>query len=277
LRWSLRALFWCGGPYLLIVVWMMFNEASMIYFPPPRDDGDWEHPGLEIEDAQFTSADGTKLHGWYVEHPRPKAHVLLCHGNAEHVAYLGDLLRLYRDELQCSALAWDYRGYGKSEGTCDEQGILADGRAAQAWLAQRAGIRPGDVVIVGRSLGGGVAVDAAATVGARGLVLERTFTSMPDVAALHYPWLPVRLLMRTQYNSREKIAQYHGPLLMSHGTSDDVIPYEIGRQLFDAAPSKRKTFIAEAGYGHNDPHTRTYEQALAQFIAELPPLRESQE
>jgi fermentation-respiration switch protein FrsA (DUF1100 family) len=272
LRWGMRASLVCGVPYLLITVYLMINEEAMIYFPPPKDDGDWNHPDLKIEDAQFTSADGTKLHGWYVEHPNPKAHVLLCHGNAEHVAYLGDLLRFYRDELQCSALAWDYRGYGKSEGFPGEQGILADGRAAQAWLANRAGVRPQDVVLVGRSLGGGVAVDLAANGGARGLVLERTFTSMPDVAALHFPWLPVRLLMRTQYNSREKIARYHGPLLMTHGTADDVIPYDLGRELFDAAPGKQKNFIDERGRGHNDPHSSEYEQALLAFLAGLPPL-----
>lgn len=266
----LRLVRFCLVAYLLVMLLMMINEEAMIYFPPEHDPADWEHSGLDVEDAHFTSADGTRLHGWYLEHPQPKAHVLLCHGNAEDVAFMGPLLRYYRDELDCSALAWDYRGYGKSEGKPEEQGILEDGRAAQAWLAQRAGIRPQDVVIVGRSLGGGVAVDLAANVGARGLVLERTYTSMPDVASIHYPWLPVKLLMRTQYNSLVKIGRYQGPLLMSHGTADEVIPYELGQRLFDAAPSQPKTFVSEPGIGHNDPHSHQYEEALAKFLEGLP-------
>ena len=276
LRWwkwgPVRAVRLCCVAYLVVMLLLMINEESMIYFPPSHAPADWENPGLEVEDAHFTSADGTRLHGWYVEHPQPKAHVLLCHGNAEDVAYLAPLLRYYRDELHCSALAWDYRGYGQSEGAPEERGILEDGRAAQAWLAKRAGIRPQDVVLVGRSLGGGVAVDAAANQGARGLVLERTFTSMPDAAAIHFPWLPVRLLMRTQYNSLEKIGRYRGPLLVSHGTQDEVIPYELGQRLFDASPSDPKTFVSESGLGHNDGHSREYELALSKFLHELPPL-----
>ncbi|MEQ8785276.1 MAG: alpha/beta hydrolase [Pirellulaceae bacterium] len=264
------------GIYLAIVVVMMLNESSLLYFPPRREAADWERVTAPVEEAEFTSADGTRLHGWYLDHDDAQAHVLLCHGNAEDVADQEYWLRLYHDRFHVGVLAWDYRGYGKSEGEADEQGILADGRAAQAWLANRAGIEPREVVIVGRSLGGGVAVDLAASVGARGLVLERTFTSAPDVAAHHYPWLPVRLLMRTQYNSREKIGRYHGPLLMTHGTDDEVVPYAIGRELFDLAPSENKVFIEEPRGGHNSPFTETYLQALAKFFRELPPPAEQE-
>ena len=260
------------GIYLIVILLMMFLEESLIYFPPTQGSGNWNAASIGAEDAHFESSDGTKLHGWYVEHPQPRAHLLFCHGNAEDVAHLAGLLQIYRDEMQVSVLAFDYRGYGKSEGKPGEAGILADARAAQEWLAKRAGIRPQDVVIAGRSIGGGVAVDAAAHNGARGLVLERTFTSMPDAAAAIYPWLPVKLLMRSQYNSLEKIKNYHGPLLQSHGTADEVISYEIGRALFDAAPSTQKTFVSEEGMGHNDMYTGAYLDALKQFIAELPAL-----
>jgi fermentation-respiration switch protein FrsA (DUF1100 family) len=259
------------GVYLALVVVMMLNESNFIYFPPQRDAADWEDVPPSVEEAEFTSADGTRLHGWYLDHPDPKAHVLLCHGNAEDVADQEYWLRLYHNRFGVAVLAWDYRGYGKSGGQPDEQGILQDGRAAQAWLAERAGIEPEEVVIVGRSLGGAVAVDLAAEVGARGLVLERTFTSAPDVAAYHYPWLPVRMLMQTQYNSREKIRRYHGPLLMVHGDEDEVIPFAIGRELFETAPSESKTFIEEPGGGHNTPFTEPYLQALEEFFRELPP------
>src|SRR5208283_3409033 len=115
-----------------------------------------------------------------------------------------------------SVLVFDYRGYGKSEGKPDEPGVLADARAARTWLAQKSGVAENRVVLMGESLGGAVAVDLAAD-GARALILENTFSSMADVAAFHYPWAPVRLLMRTQFNSAAKIRSYRGPVFQSHG------------------------------------------------------------
>jgi fermentation-respiration switch protein FrsA (DUF1100 family) len=137
--------------------------------------------------------------------------------------------------------------------------VLADARAARAWLAQRAGIAENQIVLMGRSLGGGVAVDLAAADGARALVLESTFTSIPDVGQTMYPLLPMRLLMQTQFNSARKIANYHGPLLQSHGTADRVIPYSIACRLFDAA-NQPKQFVPIPGGDHNDPQTEEYYQ-----------------
>lgn len=277
LRTSARVLWFSIGVYLALVVVMMLKESDLIYFPPPRAAADWRAVRLPVEEAEFTSADGTRLHGWYLDHPDPRAHVLLCHGNAEDVLDQAPWLELYHDRFGVAVMAWDYRGYGKSEGQPEEKGILADGRAAQAWLARRAGIAPEEVVIVGRSLGGGVAVDLAAEVGARGLVLERTFTNMPEVAAHHYPWLPVRLLMHTQYNSGEKIVRYHGPLLMTHGDQDEVIPFRIGRELFEAAATPHKVFVKDPGGGHNSPFSEAYFEALDEFFRNLPPLSSSSE
>jgi fermentation-respiration switch protein FrsA (DUF1100 family) len=145
------------------------------------------------------------------------------------------VLRLYRDRLNASVLVFDYRGYGKSEGTPSEAGLLADARAARRWLAARTGVAERDIVVVGKSLGGGVAVDLAAKDGARALILESTFPSLPEVAAHHVPWLPTHWLMNTRLNSVAQIGNYHGPLLQSHGDADRTIPYEMGRKLFDAA------------------------------------------
>ena len=164
-------------------------------------------------------------------------------------------------------MGFDYRGYGRSEGTPSEAGVLADARAARTWLARRAGIGENQIVLMGRSLGGAVAVDLAAD-GARGLVLESTFTSMPEVGHAAMPWLPVRTLMQTQFNSLAKISNYHGPLLQSHGTADRLIPYAMGRQLFEGA-NEPKQFIAIAGGDHNDPQPTTITRRSSSFWGRL--------
>lgn len=238
---------------------------AFVYWPRPLPAGAAADP---YEDAAFTSADGTRLHGWFAEAQSPTAVVLYCHGNAGNVAGLRPLLRFYRAELGASVLAFDYRGYGRSEGTPGEAGVLADARAARAWLARRAGVAERDVVLVGRSLGGAVAVDLARD-GARGLVLESTFTSMPDVADHHLWPLPARNLISTRLDSLSKVGSYRGPLLQSHGTADTLVPFAMAERLH-AAANEPKRFVAVPGGGHNDPPTRDYLLALRDFVRDLP-------
>ena len=254
---------------LLIVVLFMIFEESMIFFPMRYPDGDWQPDGLAFEDAWFQAADGTRLHGWYVAHDNPRAVALFCHGNAGNITHRADMLQVLRDYVGVSVLIFDYRGYGRSKGKPNEPGVLADARAARAWLAKRAGIPEQEIVMMGRSLGGAVAVDLAAKDGARALVLESTFTSIPDLGAHLYPWLPVRLLVRTQLNAAEQIGGYHGPLLQSHGDADTIVPYRFGRRLFDAA-NQPKRFVTIPGRDHNDPQNRQYYEALINFLDGLP-------
>ncbi|MBS0207327.1 MAG: alpha/beta hydrolase [Planctomycetes bacterium] len=225
---------------------------------------------VPMEDAWFESADGTALHGWLARCAEPRAVVLYCHGNAGNISYLRSMLEDLTLNHQLTVLAFDYRGYGRSEGIPNEQGILDDARAARAWLAEHAGIGEREIVLMGRSLGGGVAVDLAAKDGARGLILESTFTSMPEVAAEHVKVLPLRSVMRTRLNSLAKIADYHGPLLQSHGDADRLIPYAMGRKLHEAAPGPKR-FVTITGGDHNDAQSTEYFQALDEFIASLPP------
>ena len=256
---------------LVILLAMLWLENSLLYRPTPYDGGaDWRPREFSVEDAHFQSADGTKLHGWYFHHPHPTAIVLYAHGNAGNVALWSDVGSQWRRELAVSILVFDYRGYGRSEGTPSEAGLMSDGRAARKWLAHRAGIAEPQIVLAGRSIGGGVAVDMAVD-GARGLILERTFTSVPDVAAVLYPWLPTKLLMRNRYDSLSKIKNYHGPLLMSHGDADSIVPMSLGRRLFEAA-NEPKEWILEQGHGHNDPPPPSFLKAVQRFLAGLPPM-----
>jgi len=245
---------------------MMLLERSLVYTAPPLEAGDWKAPNLTHEDLWFTSGDGTKLHGWFFPNANEKRAILYCHGNGEDVAAVGELAAEMGEQLQSAVFTFDYRGYGHSQGKPSERGCIADGDAAQHWLAQRMNIRPNGVVLMGRSLGSAVAVALAAENGARALVLQNAFSRMTDVAAAHYPWLPVRLVMADRYDNLAEIQKYTGPLFQSHGTSDDVIPIANARQLFDSSPSPGKKWIQHANLGHNSPLPAGYLKKLAAFL-----------
>jgi uncharacterized protein len=251
--------------FLVVILAAMLFEDSLIFFPTPYPDGEWHPVGLKFEDARFESADGTRLHGWYVPKKDARAAVLFCHGNAGNITGRAYILEILHNRVGVSTLIFDYRGYGRSEGKPSEAGVLADARAARRWLANREKIAESDVVLMGESIGGAVAVDLAARDGARALVLESTFNNLPDVAAYHYPMLPVRWAMRTRLDSETKIGAYHGPLLQSHGNADTIVPLEFGQRLF-AAANQPKQFLLYPGHDHNDPMPAQYYDRLAAFL-----------
>lgn len=254
--------------YAAAVVLLMFLENSLIFFPAPYPAGNWRPRGLQFEDAEFTASDGTLLHGWYVPHPKPRGAILFCHGNAGNITHREDILRRLHRVTGVSVLIFDYRGYGRSQGKPTESGVLADARAARDWLARREGLPAERLILMGESLGGAVAVILAAEGGARALILESTFTNLPDVAAHHFPWVPVRLLMRTRLDALSRIRDYRGPLFQSHGDQDTIVPYHLGRRLFEAA-NEPKQFVTFPGGDHNDLRDVDYYEKLGQFVAGL--------
>jgi fermentation-respiration switch protein FrsA (DUF1100 family) len=255
--------------YLLMLGALVVNETALVYPRPPVSQSLWKPPGLDYETVRFEAADGTRLRGWFFAHPQPRAHLLFCHGNASQVPDLAPELDALRERLQVSIFVFDYRGYGRSEGTPSEPGVIDDGSAAQAWLARRAGILPEEVVLFGRSLGGGVAVALAAQHGARALILDRTFDSLVDVAAAHYPWVPTRLLMRNRFPSAERIAGYQGPLLQLHGRRDQVVPFAAGRRLFAASRSADKEFLSAPRLDHFGPLPADFIGAIDRLLTRL--------
>lgn len=255
------------GVYVLFLVAMMFFETSLLFFPSRQARGGWDVLG--VERVRFEADDGTQLHGWFLEHPQPRAVLMFACGNAGNISHRAERFAHLRDAHRVSLLAFDYRGYGLSAGKPHERGLLLDARAARRWLAERTGVKETDIVLMGESLGGGVMVDLAARDGARGLILERTFTSLPDVGAYHYSFIPVRLLMRNRLDSLSKIGDYHGPLLICHGDADEIIPLSMGQRLFEAA-NEPKRFVLLPGLGHNDPLPGEWDEALDVFLASLP-------
>ena len=245
-------------------------EDAIVFRPRAYPHGDWT-PEPRTEDVWFDSTDGVRLNGWFAEPEgnQPRAVVLFTHGNGGNVAEQRQVIRLLRDQLNASVLVFDYRGYGRSGGIPTEAGLLDDARAARHWLAKRTGVRESDIVLVGHSLGGAVAVDLAAKDGARGLVLECTFSSLPDVATSQFPLFPYRSTMKLHFDSIAKIPAYRGPLLQVHGDGDRIVPEDVGRKLF-AAANEPKTFITVPGGSHNDYYSRDYIGALDRFLGSLP-------
>lgn len=242
-------------------------EHRLAFVPMRYPLGDWKPEEIQPEDAWIFAADGTKLHGWYVEHPQPRAVVLFCHGNAGNITFLAAMLDNLRLRHEVSVLAFDYRGYGRSEGRPSEEGLLQDARAARKWLAHRARIPEQEIVLMGQSLGGAVAIDLA-TDGARGLILASTFSSFPDVAQSHVI-VPVKSLTTIEFNSLEKIKDYPGPVLISHGDADEVVPFKQGHALYEAALGPKR-FVRIKNGTHNEKLPPEYWVALDRFLGELP-------
>lgn len=217
---------------------------------------------LETEDHQ-------RLEARYFVHPHPQAVALYCHGNVGTVDKWADLARRLSQQHRLSILVFDYRGYGRSTGVPYERGILRDAESARRWLATENGIEPSEIVLIGRSLGGAVAVDLAANGGARGLILESTFSSLPDVAERHAGWLLPAWNMTQRLNSAEKIKHYSGPLLQSHGTTDGLIPLSVAQALFENAPGPKR-FIVVPGGTHNDDHIQHCAEDREYFLRSLP-------
>jgi fermentation-respiration switch protein FrsA (DUF1100 family) len=217
-------------------------------------------PVEPIEIVTIRSADDTHLTGWYAE-PRPgMPTVLYFHGNAGNVSDRADRF----EQVVGSGfglLAASYRGYPGSGGSPSEAALFADGLKVFDWLAERTS----DIVIHGESLGTGVAIYVAAERQARALVLEAPYTAALDVASATYPWIPVSLLMRDPFLSREHITQVDEPVLILHGTADRVIPVEHGRKLFEATGEPKELVIVE-GAGHGDLWKRGLWPVVLQFL-----------
>ena len=235
--------------YLGAAIVLLFLQSRLMYHPVRELETTPGQSGLEFEDVFLTTSDGVKLHGWYVPAPNRKGVFLFFHGNAGNISHRVDSIGIFH-RIGYDVFIIDYRGYGRSEGKPTEKGTYRDAEAAWRYLTEQRGISPREIVIFGRSLGGAVAMELAAKHGPATIIVESGFTSAPDLAASTFPFFPVRWLCRFRYNSLERIASLHCPVLVIHSQDDDLIPFENGRRLFDAAPSPKQFLQIEGG--HND-------------------------
>ncbi|MDP1563440.1 MAG: alpha/beta hydrolase [Pirellulaceae bacterium] len=239
-------------------------DERLLFFPSKFPEGDWEPKDLKYEDVYFQAEDGTKLHAWYCPAENPRAVVLVAHGNAGHVASRASWLRYLQQKANVSVLMFDYRGYGRSEGTPTVEGVIQDATAARAKLCELANIKDSEMLLMGESLGGAIVVQLATKSAPRGLIVQSTFSSLRDVADAHYPQLSW-LVPPKKLDTAGSIANYQGPLLQSHGTADQTIPFSLGEKIFKNA-NEPKELVSIERAGHNDWMTDAYLKKLDQFI-----------
>jgi hypothetical protein len=243
---------------LLFLGLVMFFENNLIFIPSQYPVGNFhlsEDPKASPrpEDLYFQAADGTRLHAWYFRAPRaenapPPPVILLCHGNAGNLSGRYVRAKMFM-QAPADVFIFDYRGYGRSAGKPHEAGVYQDVEAAWAELTETRGIAPERVIIYGVSLGGVMAVHLASKVEAAGLVVESAFTSVADMARRTMPFIPT-FLIRTKMNSAAKILEVKMPKLHIHSPLDEIVPYDLGKQLFAVAPEP-KSFYEVPGSGHN--------------------------
>jgi len=249
---------------------LYFSQSSMVYYPEigreivatPRQ------AGLDYEEVRLLAADGVALHGWFVPSAQSRGTVLFLHGNAGNISHRLDFLRMFH-RLGYSTLIIDYRGYGNSGGKPSEQGTYQDAEAAWRHLTETRKIPSDTIALFGESLGGAVAAWLAVRHKPAALVIASGFTSVPDLAAKFYPFLPVRWLSRFSYDTRAYLRAVEAPVFIAHSPEDEIIPYRHGRALYDAAKPP-KQFLELSG-GHNEGFIfvrDSWAQALGEFLNE---------
>ncbi|AMV72912.1 alpha/beta hydrolase [Desulfuromonas carbonis] len=226
-------------------------ESQFLYFPSAKLSATPAAAGLDFEEVDFAAADGTRLHGWFLPGDAGMPALLFCHGNGGNIADRIELLRFFH-ELGLPQLIFDYRGYGRSAGTPSETGTYSDARGALAWLEEK-GWPAQRTIYLGRSLGAAIVLQLALEAPPAALVLESGFTSVAAMGRLHYPLL-ARLfgwVLAAEYDNRARIGQLRAPLLLVHGSADQIVPLAMGEELFALAPEPKRLLVLP-DVGHND-------------------------
>ncbi len=249
MRMLLNLLLILAVAYLAVVLLVYFGQSRLIYFPQTGHDAS-NTPntiGLDYTSVNITTIDSEKLHGWWVPVPDAKGTVLFFHGNAGNISHRINYLAMFK-RLGYNTLLLDYRGYGQSSGIPSESGMYLDAEAAWHYLTKTRGIMPKRIIVFGESLGGAVVAWLAVQEKPGLLVLASTFTSVPDLAAKLYPFLPVRWITRFHYNTLESLRSVVCPVFIAHSPQDEIIPFSQGQQLFLAASEPKQLLILEGGH-----------------------------
>jgi hypothetical protein len=221
-------------------------QRRLTYFPD-RSPPDLAAPFATVS---YVSRDGLAMTSWYAPPTEPGAAVIVYfHGNGGHAGYRADKMSPYLDD-GLGVLLVGYRGYGGNPGSPSESGLYLDAEAAITWLATET-IADDRTVLYGESLGTAIAVEMAMRHSVKAIVLEAPFTSLADVGARAYPFLPVRWLARDRYETIAKIGDVSAPVMVIHGEQDQIVPADMGRAVLAAAPDPKRGLFVQ-GFGHNE-------------------------
>jgi len=222
---------------------LLFQPSSRLLATP-------EALGMAYEAVRLDTEDDETLHGWWIPADDvSRGTLLFFHGNAGNISGRLESVKQFH-ELGLNVLIVDYRGYGQSTGSPSEEGIYRDAETGWEYLTEAQSVEAQQVVVFGRSMGGGAATWLAARHTPGAVILESVFTNVPDIGAHHYPFLPVRVLATNQFDNESRVADINAPKLFIHSGGDRIVPFELGRQVYEAA-SEPKRFLEIQG-GHND-------------------------
>ena len=241
-------------------------ENTFVFYPDHTLESvpaDW---ALDYEDVFFEARDRTRLHGWFFPLPGKAPTILFCHGNAGNISHRIDNVKKLLD-YGLQVFIYDYRGYGRSDGTPSEKGIYHDGLAAYDYLVEQRKIPPGRIIPFGRSLGAAVAIEIAVKREVRSLIIESAFTSTKEMAKQMLLFQLISPFIPPNYNNLKKIKDITVPKLIIHGENDSLIPFSMGKRLYHAAGAPKYFFPIQRA-GHNDTYVvggRKYFEGLAGF------------
>jgi len=235
---------YCG--YGLI---LYFMQPTFLYSPTREILYTPDELGLDFESVIFKAADGLQLTGWYIPAENSNRTVLFCHGNGGNMMHRLDSINFFHN-LGLNCFIFDYRGYGSSQGKPNEEGTYLDAKAAHKWMTEEKKISPDNIIVFGRSLGGSIAAQLTSKTQAKALIIESAFTSYVDIGSKFYPYMPVRWFASFSYRTIDYIKDVHCPVMIIHSRNDEVVPFEFGLQLYEAA-NEPKEFVEIFG-SHND-------------------------
>jgi hypothetical protein len=265
-RFVRRWLLLLGVAYLGMIVFFKSIENGLVFRGDTEAEAWFEPTDPRTRNVLFALDDGTTLHGWWLPPVRPESGAFLfAHGNGGNVSFYGKIASDLWRVTGAGVLVFDYPGYGKCEGEPSEAGCYAAGDAAYRWLLRSGGFGPDRIILLGQSLGTGVAVELATRHEHRALVLMCPFTSLPAAAKYRFPFLPTHTFMRSRFDSLAKIGRCPKPVFVVHGTADRTIPVRQGEELF-AAANEPKEFLRLDGFTHNNLGCDEFYVPLAKFL-----------
>jgi uncharacterized protein len=255
----------CGSPTGGFTQGLSDIENSILFFPVKELDGTPERIELNFEEITLVTADKVKLHGWWVPRENAVATLILSHGNGGNISHRLGKLQIFHN-LGLNVLLYDYRGYGKSEGTPNETGLYADVQAAYDFAVKEKNIPAGEIIAYGESLGGPVAAHLAANNRVKALILDSTFTNLKDMARSRSPLLVG--LVQSKFDTLADVAKVKSPTLVLHSPEDEVVPYSQGRKLF-ASSNAPKQFFQLRGSHNNGflASKKKYVEGLSDFLS----------
>ena len=245
--------------YIVLIIFIYFYQRNLLYHP---SENNYQNDKIQFNyDEIFIKVnDEIHLKSWIIKKDFKKLKTLLIfHGNAGHLSNrIYKLNELYKLDINILLISW--RGFSDNKGSPTEKNLYQDAEASIQWLNEQ-GVNNNQIILYGESLGSGVAVEIGKENNFNSIILESPFTSIENSAKIYYPYLPVKLLLKDRYDSINKIKMINTPILIMHGKKDDVIPFSMGKELFEKANSPKHSYFTP-----DDDHMMEFNSSLLQKI-----------